>query len=759
MKRNRLSQILLFNISLIVCTVAIIILANFFDIIQSTTVIADETGSKIIVSLGDSYSSGEGVEEFYGQDKKLSKKVKDPDWLAHRSQYSWPGQLELEDVGIMSDCRGKNWFFAASSGAETKDIKGSQEKKYKKYRTPYIPYSSLNYKTIRQLSAYKGKVDLKPQLDIFDQLGNRKADYVTLTLGGNDAGFGKIVTDVVLGSTYMNLSLLPYHLEKVWKQFYAKDGIRDQLIETYQAIEEKAGKQATIIVVGYPKLFEKDGKGVFPSKIEAELVNDSVAKFNRAIESLVHECRMDGMNICFVSVEQAFEGNEAYTDNPYINEVMLYKTSEDIHDFDPLVGEIASAYSMHPNSYGVSQYAACVQEKIDEIEKQKKLGTYKLNDADEKPSERDVVLVLDTSGSMDGDSIEETKNAAAKFVDTVLDEEARVGIVEYNDGAGLICPFTTDKDALNNAIDSLVANGDTDMEGGLALADKMLSYSSAKKKTIVLMSDGEPNVGLEGQDLIDYADELKAKGYYVYTLGFFEGGDYITDAQYLMEHIASDGCHYEVSDSDSLVFFFGDIADQINGTKYMYVRIACPVDVSVTSDGETLDSSEDDLTVRTSFGSLTFEDTDTQNMDDYEENEYDEESDDKEDNRVKILRLKEGKDYDVKIRGTGRGIMNYSIGFMDDNGEYSDFRKFKDIDIRDDTRIDTVASVSPKTILKVDEDGDGEYDVKYEAKSNEEGVVVEEPDYSLLIIFITVFVLSFVLLIVLIIILHHRNKQ
>ena len=52
-----------------------------------------------------------------------------------------------------------------------------------------------------------------------------------------------------------------------------------------------------------------------------------------------------------------------------------------------------------------------------------------------------------------------------------------------------------------------------------------------------------------------------------------------------MEGIDSEGCHYEVDSAENLVFFFHDIADQINGQKYIYIRIACPVDVKVTYNG------------------------------------------------------------------------------------------------------------------------------------------------------------------------------
>ncbi len=43
-----------------------------------------------MVSLGDSYSSGEGIEPFYGQNEPTADKVKNQDWLAHRSEKVGP---------------------------------------------------------------------------------------------------------------------------------------------------------------------------------------------------------------------------------------------------------------------------------------------------------------------------------------------------------------------------------------------------------------------------------------------------------------------------------------------------------------------------------------------------------------------------------------------------------------------------------------------------------------------------------------------
>lgn len=52
---------------------------------QSALTAAASSDPMIVVSLGDSYSAGEGIEPFYGQSLPLSQKVCDHDWLAHRS--------------------------------------------------------------------------------------------------------------------------------------------------------------------------------------------------------------------------------------------------------------------------------------------------------------------------------------------------------------------------------------------------------------------------------------------------------------------------------------------------------------------------------------------------------------------------------------------------------------------------------------------------------------------------------------------------
>lgn len=352
--------------------------------------------------------------------------------------------------------------------------------------------------------------------------------------------------------------------------------------------------------------------------------------------------------------------------------------------------------------------------------------------------EREIVLTLDISSSMEGTPIEETCKASVNFVNTILKEEAGIGVVTYNTNAYRASDFSTDQDALNNEIMNIDANGRTNISSGLQEAYSMLSEGNAKKKIIVLMSDGLPNEGMGEEELVAYADTIKQAGVRIYTLGFFEKlSNYEkSGAQDLMERIASDGCHYEVENADDLVFFFEDMADQINGQKYIYVRIACPVDVQVTYQGQTLSSAEDEQNLRTDFGTLTFE----QNWD---------AEDSQNDERIKVLRLKEGADYDLQIVGTGHGLMNYTIGFMDEDGNYSDLRKFEDVKINKKTVIDTVAAVSDQSVLNIDQDGDGRYDLKLYAGENGYGKEMK-PNYSILVLMggSAIFIMVFVAIIV-----------
>lgn len=123
----------------------------------------------------------------------------------------------------------------------------------------------------------------------------------------------------------------------------------------------------------------------------------------------------------------------------------------------------------------------------------------------------DIVLVMDTSGSMDfrmdkdkdarpGESrLDYAKTAANDLVNSVVkngSDDVRVAVVSFNKNAKTVVGYTSDKGALRRGIDALGADDGTNWEAGLAAANGLTARDGAKKY-IVFLSDGEPTYRYE----------------------------------------------------------------------------------------------------------------------------------------------------------------------------------------------------------------------------------------------------------------------
>lgn len=656
--------------SMISCFLLMIFIISFTKLPAEAVTATDayEREGTVIVSLGDSYSSGEGIEPFYGQELPYNEKKGNADWLAHRSMNSWSGMLTLPAVdGTMAENRGTNWFFAAASGATTYHLKNRQSK---------TTSSNLFNRETHTLP---------PQLSIFDELGGRTADYVTFTLGGNDADFVGIITTAATSSSNDHLindqDRLRKLLDSIWARFWEKGGIRDSLKQAYKDIENKAGKQAHIIVAGYPTLLDSAGSNYFFSAKEAEIINNAAHEFNSEIEKLVDECRAAGMRIHFVSVEEAFRGHEAYTDDPYINPIYFGRNSQDLEWI-----QAVSSYSMHPNIKGARAYARCVQAKIDELEAAKHPR--------EISDKLDAVLVLDASGKMAGTPIKETVKAADGFLNLLLGNGAAIGAVAYGRNAVMISDFTKNGAYLSSVMKDIEAAGSRNIEAGLRTAAGMFKGINAPKKVVILVSSGDPNSGSAGNDLAEYADSLKDQGFMIYTLGFSARSSGDPGLQKELENIAGEGYHFEAGSADELALCFNDIADELIGEKKIYYRLTGPADVAVSYDEEMLSSGAADYNSRSGFGTLTLLGSSDP------------------DERVTVLRLKAGSKYNVSLSGIGDGTIGYSVGFMDDNGRYTDIRSFQEIPVTPDTLLNGVIDKDSSSALIFDDTEDNDTDAE-----------------------------------------------
>ena len=116
-----------------------------------------------------------------------------------------------------------------------------------------------------------------------------------------------------------------------------------------------------------------------------------------------------------------------------------------------------------------------------------------------------VTLLVDTSGSMDGQPINELNAAIRQFVEDLKQDEVascsvELEIIRFDSQAQIVTPYTAIQD-LNN-VPTLYADGWTSMGAGLSLATNELKSRrrlykqngcAAYKPWVVLMTDGGPN--------------------------------------------------------------------------------------------------------------------------------------------------------------------------------------------------------------------------------------------------------------------------
>ena len=342
---------------------AVLLVVTMFFLPNACLSSCAETDPLIIVSMGDSYSSGDGLEPYYGQDKTIEKRIKDQDWLGHRSTISWPALIEVPGYpGTMADYKVKNgstascqWYFVAAGGATCANITSTHQK---------IGVNKAEYTdagvTYAQYTRY-----LPPQSEVFEKIDG-EVDYVTITIGGNDVGFGNLVKACAKHSPYLGNASME---EIIGRQLKNVDEFKIQLKDTYLAIIEAAGPQATILAVGYPALLDEDGKGSLYALEDAAYLNKCVHEYNAEMEKQISRLREEGLNIYFVNVEDAFEGHLAFSDDPWISGIIGPKPQE-LNDT-----AVISGSSLHPTAEGARAYAKCVNEAIKELEKSKSNGS------------------------------------------------------------------------------------------------------------------------------------------------------------------------------------------------------------------------------------------------------------------------------------------------------------------------------------------------------------------------------------------------
>jgi Ca-activated chloride channel family protein len=170
---------------------------------------------------------------------------------------------------------------------------------------------------------------------------------------------------------------------------------------------------------------------------------------------------------------------------------------------------------------------------------------------DREPGQRNLVLLIDVSGSMqDEDKLPLIKTALGMFVDTLRDDD-RLSIVTYAGTSGVALAPTParDRQTIHRAIDQLSAGGSTNGGEGLQTAYRIAreGYVPGGVNRVILATDGDFNVGVTSQhDLFHLIDREKDSGVFLSVFGVGTGN--LKDST--MEMLADRGNgHYAYLDS------------------------------------------------------------------------------------------------------------------------------------------------------------------------------------------------------------------
>jgi lysophospholipase L1-like esterase len=226
------------------------------------------------VALGDSYSSGVGTRVFY---EEAGECFRSPDAYGPK----------------VAAAKGYALNFEACSGAKTTDVNE------------------------KQLGHLSGTTSL-----------------VTITIGGNDAGFSNVILNCAL--YYFTCGSAISEANE-----FIKNKLPKLLETTYNDIKARA-TTAKIVVLGYPKLFTKEGKTCNVNFLTSE----NEKKMNSSAELLdgVIKTQAEAAKFTFVNPTVPFESHEVCSSSEWLN-----------GQSNPL------SESYHPNVAGQGEFTSLIE--------------------------------------------------------------------------------------------------------------------------------------------------------------------------------------------------------------------------------------------------------------------------------------------------------------------------------------------------------------------------------------------------------------
>ena len=189
------------------------------------------------------------------------------------------------------------------------------------------------------------------------------------------------------------------------------------------------------------------------------------------------------------------------------------------------------------------------------------------------------VLVIDTSSSMADRPLSQAQQAARQFINALRPNDP-VAIVTFSTRVSLVVDFTTDRDQLLRAIDSLEYGGQTALYDATFLGIELASRSPYPRRAVVILSDGGEFGDVSARSRDESVKAATVNGIPVYTVGL----GWSIDRRFLeLISAESNAEFYNSPTPEQLVAIYDSLA-YLFRTQYIVT-----IDADVRADGARYD--------------------------------------------------------------------------------------------------------------------------------------------------------------------------
>ena len=134
-----------------------------------------------------------------------------------------------------------------------------------------------------------------------------------------------------------------------------------------------------------------------------------------------------------------------------------------------------------------------------------------------------IGIVIDASGSMDGEKIEAARDALDRFLTQLLDPADEVFLYRFDNQPRLVEGWTHDKERISAAVRMIQPHGGTALYDAVADAVQMAQHGRNQKKAVLVISDG--NDTSSRTDVVALQQLIRQTEVLVYAIGIDAGAE------------------------------------------------------------------------------------------------------------------------------------------------------------------------------------------------------------------------------------------